>query len=141
MEEKKSKYTEHELDLMEDLRLELRTFSTEVAGAMLEAYEERWQHKDEETDNFEQRLAMLSMAYGELALLVEAILVEVSSEDEETAERFKEKIAEGRKQLISMLITAQKAAEGGDDSFVTHPTPNMEGFDKPVEPTSEELPD
>ncbi len=121
------------VDLMvEDVKLAVLGDLTKILESIQTANNLRFDHYDKQSDDLEKRFAMLFQAYGEMAVMVEAILVRLSSNSEEEREALRHDIHEGRKALLDLLKSGSQGGQpdgNPNGAFIPFGSQNPDGGD------------
>jgi hypothetical protein len=113
--------TQPQLDL-EAVANRIQAWVTSILERMSQAYEERFARQDDILEQFEKNLALLSIAYGESAVLVETLVSMHINKNPEDREEWMRTLTEARKHMMETFQHAAQTAEQSTDRFVAHDT-------------------
>lgn len=101
---------ENEAELLEmiknqvnDLGLNLETQVVKLLETMSSSFASQVTDVESQLDSFEQRLAMLTAGYAELATMITALVARVGAGSEEEIQAFNEEVRKGRKDMMDLL--------------------------------------
>ena len=101
---------ENEVELLEmiknqvnDLGLNLETQVVKLLETMSSSFTSQVTDVESQLDSFEQRLAMLTAGYAELATMITALVARVGAGSEEEIQAFNEEVRKGRKDMMDLL--------------------------------------
>jgi DNA-binding transcriptional regulator YbjK len=98
---------------------DLRTWILTVLETFDSVYKNRFAALDSLQEQTEQRLAMLTSAYAESVVLIEALLNQFVGASEQDRERFRNDVTEGRKKMLEVLQNAARDVEHSSEHFTS----------------------
>ena len=91
------------LDLLQQSAEEQMTRITQVLELVVDGVNGRIGQLESTIDNIEERLAMITVAYAELASMITALVAKVGSGTPEEVEEFTRLVNDQRKQMLEVL--------------------------------------
>jgi archaellum component FlaC len=88
---------------LQDLTLELNAQIAKVLEIVVDGVNAHIKQVEDNAESLEQRLAMLTAGYAELATMITALVARVGSGSPEEIEAFNREVVEGRKKMLEML--------------------------------------
>lgn len=87
----------------QELIEELITTVVKIVEAAVDGVNGRIQRLEDRVETDEQHMGLLTAAYGEFVVIIEALVARVGSGSPEELEAFKKDAAAGKKQLLDLL--------------------------------------
>lgn len=104
---------------LDALRTELKGYSIELVDKFRAAIEVRFEKQENQQEIIDRQLATLTLAYAEVAALVQAMLsLLVNENDPEKIKEFQTHIKESRQTMMDNLSHATQQAQHSTDKFV-----------------------
>lgn len=91
------------LELLQQKAEEQTVRMTKVIELVVDGLNGRMDQLDSSLEGFEQRLAMITVAYAEIASMITALVAKVGSGSPEEVEEFHKLVSEQRKQMLDLL--------------------------------------
>lgn len=91
------------LDLLQQSAEDQMVRVTKVVELVVDGLNGRMDQIESTIDNIEERLAMITVAYAELASMITALVAKVGSGSPEEVEEFKRLVNDQRKQMLEVL--------------------------------------